>query len=275
MSMLLRRVVVVIGVCALGVFGTATASGAAHPHGSSETCAGGPIAPGTYHSLTITGFCSMGAGVFEIKGGLTIAPGGALQATDCASQVIVSGGVSVQRAGLLGLGASSTAHDGSCAADTNDVVRGGLAANEAVAVIIHGTTINGGFSINGGGGFDDCTKNLPGAPFPPFSNVEDSTINGSASVSGLTTCWIGIIRAHVNGGMTVNNNTLGDTDAIEIGLNVIHGGLSCSGNHLDPAVPPDLTTPGAGNGAPTNFFDGVGPNPNTVTGAQTGQCVGL
>ena len=264
-------------MCALGVFGTAAASGAAHADGAGDTCAGGPIAPRTYHSLTVTGFCSMGSGVFDIKGGLTIAPGGGLNATDCASQVTVGAGLDVQGGGLLALGASATGHGGgSCPADTKDVVRGGLAANGAIAVIIHGTTINGGFSVQGGGGFDDCTKNLPGAPFPPFSNVEDSRINGGASISGLTTCWIGIIRVHVNGGMTVDDNTLGDTDAIEIGLNVIHGGLACSGNRLDPAVPPDLDpTHHAGNGAPTNFFDGFGPNPNTVTGRETGQCVGL
>jgi len=67
----------------------------------------------------------------------------------------------------------------------------------------------------------------------------------------------------------------GDTDAIEIGLNTIHGGLGCSGNFLNSVVPPDTTTPHAPNGVPTNFFDGAGPFPNTVIGPETGQCVGL
>jgi hypothetical protein len=116
----------------------------------------------------------------------------------------------------------------------------------------------------------------PGLPFPPFTNVEDSRINGGANVSGLSTCWIGIIRAQINGGLTVNDNTLGDTDAIEIGTNVIHGSLACSGNALDPAVPPDLNPADhAPNGTPTNFFDGFGPNPNSVSGPETGQCAGL
>jgi hypothetical protein len=222
--------------------------------------------------LTVTGPCSMGAGVYVIKGGLTIASGGSLDATDCDANVTVSGSVVVQSGGILALG--NSAIDGPCSVNTNDVVRGGLVATQAIAVIIHGTTINGGLSIQGGGGHTDCTVPIPGLG-PPFSNVEDSRINGGASISGLATCWIGIIRVQITGGMSVTNNTLGDTDAIEIGTNVIQGSLSCSGNRLDPSVPPDLTTPGAGNGTPTNFFDGFGPNPNTVTGRETGQCAGL
>ena len=59
---------------------------------------------------------------------------------------------------------------------------------------------------------------------------------------------------------------MGDPDAIEIGLNHIHGTLACSGNAL--------AFPGQG-GVPTNSFDGSPPNPNVVTGARTGQCTGL
>jgi hypothetical protein len=163
-----------------------------------------------------------------------------------------------------------------CAATTDVVVHGGLDASNATAVMVHGATIDGGLSVEGGGGYDDCTTNLPGLPFPPFSNVEDSVIHGGASFVGLTTCWMGVIRNEVSGGVTINGNTLGDTDAIEVGLNSIHGTLACSGNQLDAAVPPDLNPADhAGNGTPSNFFDGVGPNPNTVTGHETGQCAGL
>ena len=272
-GMVLRRFVVVVAVCATALLGTATASSAKNSPAPGSTCAGGPIAPGTYQSLTVTGFCFMGSGVFDIKGGLTIAPNGGLKATDCDSQVTVSGGIQVQSGGILGLGASATGNGGgACPANTYDVVHGGLTANQALAVIIHGTTIDGGFSVQGGGGGTACDFSQP---FVPFTNMEDTRINGGALLSGLSTCWIGIIRVEINGGMSVTNNTLGDPDAIEIGNNVIRGGLACSGNHLDPAVPPDLITPGAGNGAPTNFFDGSGPNPNSVTGHETGQCAGL
>lgn len=266
--MALRRVVVLIAVCSIALFGTATASGAANPHGSSNTCSGGPIAPGTYHSLTVTGICLLGPGTYDINGGLTIAPNAGLNATNCDAHVTVSGGIQVSSGALLGLGGS--VNGTGCAADTNDVVHGGLRATQALSVIVHGTTINGGFSVQGGGGWTDCLTNVPGLPFPPFTDIEDSSINGGASISGLTTCWMGFIRVHVNGGVSVNNNEMGDPDAIEIGLNVIHGGLACSGNFEDP----NSTTPGPG-GVPTNSFDGSPPNPNTVTGQETGQCAGL
>jgi hypothetical protein len=163
-------------------------------------------------------------------------------------------------------------------------VNGGIVGQGATGVVVHGTRINGGFSLNGGGGGNSYTP-PPGFVFcadvvvggidigPPFSDVEDSQINGGASIVGLHTCWMGFIANQVNGGVTINNNTMGDPDAIEIGLNTIHGGLACSGNLRDPnshILPDD----GSG-GVPTNSFDGSPPNPNTVTGQETGQCAGL
>jgi hypothetical protein len=70
-----------------------------------------------------------------------------------------------------------------------------------------------------------------------------------------------------NGLVTVNNNQTSDPDAIEIGFNAVNGGMACSGNFLNPMVPP---MPGTNNGLPSNFFDGFGPTPNSVTGNQTG-----
>jgi hypothetical protein len=89
--MVLRRVLVVIAVCAVIVLGVATASDADSGHRS--TCSGGPIAPGDYHSLAVTGSCALGPGKVVIKGGLTIAPGAGLDATNCDAQVRVSGGI--------------------------------------------------------------------------------------------------------------------------------------------------------------------------------------
>jgi hypothetical protein len=81
------------------------------------------------------------------------------------------------------------------------------------------------------------------------------------SVAGLSTCWTGVIRNTVS---KVNDNMMGDPDAIEIGLKLIHGTLACAMNAL--------AFPGSGD-VPTNSFDGPNPNPNEVTGAETGQSV--
>jgi hypothetical protein len=260
-----------------------------------------PIPAGTYNGVTVTGICAV-QGVVQIKGGLTIGPEAGLLATDptmpdpnnpngppiCTGVVHldVSGGIRVLSNSVLFLGDSNNRPGAGTGCPTsNDVVNGGLVGQASNSVVVHGTTINGGFSLNNGGGANGYVD-TPFGPFcadavvggmdagtPPFSDVEDSTVNGGASMSGLNTCWMGFIANQVNGGVAVNGNTMGDPDAIEIGLNVVHGGLACSGNQLDPSSP---VPPADGSGGvPTNSFDGSPPNPNTVTGQRTGQCAGL
>lgn len=256
------------------------------------TCSGGdpinpmPIPPGSYSSMTVTGVCFV-AGTANVTGGLTIGPNAALIAMDspdCAhiAHLDVLGGIRVQSNGVLFLGDSNNRPGGGTGCPTsNDVVAGGIVGLGANSVVIHGASISGGLSLNGGGGGNSyneffCNDAVIGgvdAGFPPFSDVEDSQINGGASIVGLHTCWMGFISNQVSGGAAINNNTMGDPDAIEVGLNTIRGSLACSGNLRDPnshIFPDD----GSG-GVPTNSFDGSPPNPNSVTGPETGQCAGL
>jgi hypothetical protein len=249
------------GLMATALVGTAGA-------GSGYVCSGvfQAIPPGSYGSVTVTGLCSI-EGVVNISGDLTIAPGGGLDATgsDCNSFVHVSGAVQVMENGFLFLGNG----EGTGCPNSDDVVNGGIQGSNALAVVVHGTTINNGFSVQGGGGGTSCADAVVRGQdigTPPFTDVEDSRVNGGASISGMSTCWMGFIRNQANGGVSVANNTMGDPDAIEIGLNAINGGLACSGNAL--------AFPGPG-GVPTNSFDGSPPNPNTVNGKESGQCVGL
>jgi hypothetical protein len=246
---------------------------------SAFTCSGGSLlAPqvipsGTYKSVTVAdGFCVM-QGTYNITGGLTVGPGAFLDAAvffgfppydygaPCNVFVKVSGGVRVGPDAALYFGNG----EGTGCPSSNDMVSGGLTASNAASIVVHGTTVNGGITVQGGGGGTDCQP-TDSSPFAPYTDVEDSHVNGGISVTGLSTCWTGIIRDSVKGTVSVNNNTMGDPDAIEIGLNEIRGTLACSGNAL--------AFPGPG-GVPTNSFDGSPPNPNVVTGAETGQCAGL
>ncbi len=246
---------------------------------SSYTCSGGTLgAPvvipsGSYGSVTIAdGFCVM-QGSYNISGSLTVAPGAFLDAavffgfppytygSACNVTVKVGGGIQVGEGAALYFGNGP----GTGCPSSNNVVNGGLIATNAESVVIHGTTFNGGVSVQGGGGGTSCSP-TDASPFGPYTDLEDSFINGSTTFSSESTCWMGFIRNQANGTVTVNNNTMGDPDAIEIGLNTIRGGLACSGNAL--------AFPGPG-GVPTNSFDGSPPNPNTVKGAETGQCAGL
>ncbi len=263
------RPLLALAMLPVGLLGTATVSASAAT-ASSFVCSGiGQVIPaGTYGHVTVTGLCSIeGSGVVNIRGGLTIASGAGLDASgsDCMSFVNVSAGVRVLDGAVLFFG---NGHGTGCPS-SNGTISGGLRGRNALAVVVHGTHISGGFSLSGGGGGTTC-----GAMFvagqdlfsPPFGDLEDSWVSGGVSVSGLSTCWLGVIRNQVSGGVRVNSNTMGDPDAIEIGLNTISGGLACSGNALAFAGP---------GGVPTNSFDGSPPHPNIVSGAESGQCAGL
>ena len=116
---------------------------------------------------------------------------------------------------------------------------------------IHFSTINGGVDIHGGSG-------PSGPPFGvTWNTIEDSRINGGATIDGYNGFWMGFIRNHVNGTVNLRNNVLEDPDGNEYVTNVIHGNLNCSGNSPAPQV-------GDSEGGA-----------NQVTGNKTGQCADL
>ena len=81
-------------------------------------------------------------------------------------------------------------------------------------------------------------------------------------VSGLTSCWLGVIRDHVERSVTLVNDLLADRDAIEVVSNRIGGNLSCSENSMvwDSAdAVQDQTFPRI-------------PGSNKVDGHRSGQC---
>lgn len=249
----------VLGSAAMNV---ATAEAA--PSGA--TCSGGNIAPGTYQSLTITGVCFIPEGVVTVQGGLTLAPGSFLYAASPAATVTISGGAVVGSGATLIFGCAPSF---GCDITTNDRINGNVVGNAPLAMIFHGNTLNGNVSIRGGGGGATCDPNplltsILGFPAPAFTAFEDNHINGGESISGLQSCWFGFARNHFNGSVSLVNNTLADPDAMEILANHIHGSLACSGNSPEPK-----------NSADVEGSDQRIPEPNTVTGKESGQCAGF
>jgi hypothetical protein len=197
------------------------AAPAAEASGGTTMCTG-TLAPGTYHRVVVPdgGVC-MSTGPVKIVAGLWIRPGATF---------------------VLG----DEEHPGS-----NGSINGGVHATDPASVQIHFTTINGGLRINGGSG-----------PFgPPFdvtwNAIEDNWIHGGATIDGYTGFWMGFIRNHVSGSVTLSNNTLADPDGNEYVTNTIRGAMRCWGNDPAPQV-------GDSQGAA-----------NDVTGPMTGQCAGL
>jgi hypothetical protein len=134
---------------------------------------------------------------------------------------------------------------------TTGTISGGVHSVDAASVQIHFATIDGGIDLHGGSG-----------PFgPPFdvtwNTIEDSVIHGGVKVVGYDGFWMGFIRNHVSGTVTMRDNTLTDPDGNEYVTNTIHGSFNCWGNSPAPQV-----------------GDSQG-DKNVVTGRASGQCAGL
>jgi len=180
-----------------------------------------------------------------------LAPGTYQRVVVPAGAACLSDGPVVIRAGLF-IGSGATFVLGSEEnPGNNGVISGGVHATNAANVQIHFATINGGVAVHGGSG--------PfGGPFDvTWNTIEDSRINGGATIEGYDGFWMGFIRNTVNGSVNLNGNVLLDPDGNEYVTNTIHGSLNCADNSPAPQI-----------------GDSAG-NPNTVTGAKTGQCAGL
>jgi hypothetical protein len=158
--------------------------------------------------------------------------------------VTIHGGLYVEQGGTLVFGSEENP------VHTADI-DGGVHATGAMSVQIHFSTINGGIDIQGGSG--------PfGGPFDvTWNTIEDSVVNGGYTEAGYNGFWNGFIRNTVHGSVNLIGNTVADPDGNEVVTNTIQGSLNCAGNDPAPQV-------GDSEGSPNN-----------VTGAETGQCVGL
>lgn len=256
--------------------GVASASPGAHGY----NCAGGNIAPGTYNGMVISGVCYIPAGTVDVRGNLVIEPGALLDGAATSGDpvaspvlpgtLLVQGNISVGNGAVLAIGCSP---QGGCSGVNYDRVDGNVIANDAEAVLIQAVAIGGNVSIVGGGGgvvggpgsFGCFNPESPiPAPWsedaalsggsPQYTDLEDSTIGGNLTVSGVQSCFVASFRNQVGGNVTFSNNVTSDGDGNELGSNLIGGNLACASN--DPAVQ----------------FGDSGAAPNMVGGNASGDC---
>jgi hypothetical protein len=194
------------------------------------------------------------------------------------SSLTVNGNVTVEQGATLGLGCNSTSFpcfddamtNGGATLSSTGFVAGNLIATQPLGVVVHSSTVRGNVVESGGGGGVNCGP--PDGPPPPgvfglegtpvYSDFEDSTVGGNLGVSGLGSCWLGIIRDQVGGNTLVTGNQLDDPDAIEILSNTIAGNLLCQQNSM-AWDSNDLTE---------DLYP-RGYDPNDVRGRRVGQCV--
>ncbi len=262
----LRSLFALVASLSLVVLGTGTVRASS---ASALTCSGtlaspGNIAPGTYASLTVVGFClGPPTGNVIVKGDVTVAAGAALGANypvlapgapEGDANWLVKGNVVVGAGGTLLLGCEPAV---GCVNTTFDTVKGSVIANGALGVILHSSIIGGNVSYNGGGGGRNCTPGFGPFAFGVYSDAEDDVIHGNLTVSGLRSCWFGEFRNIILGNDTVTQNRFADPDATEVANNEVFGNLACFNNVPD-----------------AQFGDSIQP-PNIVFGAIRGECIPL
>lgn len=258
--------------------------GVARPATRTLTCSGTPEEPGVLAgrydgNVSIEGLCDVNAGRAVVTGNLTLRPGSALlaafalndQTGSGESSLTVHGDVHVQEGATMLAGCDFQSFP--CLDDpepehptlsSRDRIYGNLVEQQPLGVVIHNSIIFGNVSENGGGGGLTCEPSGFFALFgsPVYSDYERSIIKGSLEVTGVTSCWLGVIEEHVSGNVRVNEDQLADPDAIEILSNKIRGNLNCQGdsNTWDTE---DLTE---------ELYPRT-PKPNKVDGLRRGQCV--
>jgi hypothetical protein len=229
-----------------------TAALAGRPHAA--TCSGGPIAPGAYSGLTVTGDCFFGGDV-TVNGNLKVADGAILNDHAFSHAVVhITGNAIVGEGAVLGLGR----YGAGPAPQTGTVVDGNIVADGPLSLYLSGITVHGSVISNGGGGgVTGEFRNFP---------TKDNIVDGNLVVQGWHGGWLGVIRNHVHGNVIVSDNASVrteegpgvDTDSTEVMSNVVDGNLICQGNTPAAQVNPD-----------------DGGVPNDVGGVEVGECAGL
>jgi len=273
-----------VGAAAAPAAGPFVCSGSFHNPG---------LLKGTYrHGVVVRGVCAVKTGKAHVIGTLLVTKGSALGAVFGAhhSSLTVTGNLVVGKGGAAFVGCKANP-DGTgmpCLDDPNmkhptltshAVVSGSIVENSPLGVIVHNSSIGRNLKETGGGGGLSCKPPKSGIfaaiKSPVFSDLEDSTVGGNVTLSGLKSCWTGLARDKIGGNLTINNNTMADPDAIEILANSIAKNLSCSGNSHPSAASPPGAQPvwNSADISPAGTLYPRGAEPNTVSGTRSGQCV--
>ena len=247
-------------VLVAGVLFAASSAGAAPP----QTCSGTLDSPGILAgepsgNVVVSGVC-FGGEPATVNGNLRLTPGSAL--IDFVA-LTVNGNVIVQRGATLFAGAEDEEDVPAQASEFH--FAGNLTASQALGVILHGVDVDGNINESGGGGGFTCEPVGIFAAFesPVFSVVEGGHVGGGITITGLTSCWLGITHSRIDRGVHLLGNQLADPDAIEVLDSLIGGNLVCQQNSMMW----DST-----EAAEDSLYPRVW-EPNTVDGRRVGQCV--
>ena len=246
-------------------------------------CKGSQSKPGVLtgkHSagVNVKGYCFVNAGPAQVTGDVNVGSGSVLIAAFGMnnSKLKVTGNIVVATDATMVLGCNTTSFP--CVDDPNQsaptlssspTVTGDVTSSMPLGVIIHSATIGGNVTQTQGGGGTSCAPPTQG-PFaafhsPVYSDYEDNTITGNLKVTRITTCYLGIIRNHVDN-LRITYDVMGDPDAIEVETNVVKRNLACwhDRQHVWDSSEASFSQSGI---YPRKI------SRNTVHGKRVGQCV--
>jgi hypothetical protein len=272
------------GALAGGMLAAGSAAAAAVAGHKVTICTGTPTSPGvltgTYRTnVVVKGACEVNAGAAVLKRDLTLSPGSVVLAAFALNDKTGKGKSSLSVRGDLRVGAGATLvmgcnpqnfaclddpHPNKPTLSSHDTVGRDLISVRPLGIVVHNSSIGGDVLQTGGGGGRNCKPSGVFKLFksPVYSTYEVGSVGGDVRITGVKSCWMGLVTLQVRGDMVMRNNKLADPDAIEILANHIRHDLTCRGNsrtwdsedigqHLFPRKP----------------------EPNKVGGDRAGQCV--
>ena len=251
-----------LGALAATMLMVAGGASAAAPYTCSGSFDNPGVLSGTYSTnVFVSGACFTG-GPTTVAGNVILRSGSVLIADDFTA----TGNLHVGSGATLVGGPTEEGDESGPPPPPSFHVGGNLIATQPLGVVLHGSDIAGNVVETGGGGGFNCDPTGVFVLFdsPVFSVIgEGSHVGGSVTVTGLTSCWLGVTHSRIDGSVKMLNNQLADPDAIEILDNDIGGNIVCEQNSMmwDSA---DLAE------------DSLYPRlwePNRVSGTRVGQCV--
>src|SRR5437764_6420651 len=186
------------GALAAAMLMTAGAASAAAPYTCSGSFDNPGVLSGTYSTnVFVSGACFTG-GPTTVAGNVILRSGSVLIADDFTA----TGNLHVGSGATLVGGPTEEGDDSGPPPPPSFHVGGNLIATQPLGVVLHGSDIAGNVVETGGGGGFNCDPTGVFVLFdsPVFSVIgEGSHVGGSVTVTGLTSCWLGVTHSRIDG----------------------------------------------------------------------------
>jgi hypothetical protein len=211
-------------------------------------CGAGPILPGTYISVIVTGVCYLSdEGTVVINGDLRVAHDAVLNTL---------GGGTLIVDGNFFSGTNSVTDMGG----PGDLVAGDVYSDNPYEMLWDGVTVGGWYYIVGENGYSDNTScAAPGySGYPATISFSHGTIGGYLTYTGNRSCSMAVFDSHIGGSASFYGNRTSPAKAgsFMVGGNTIGAKLNCGKNSQKPVL-------------------GKGNKKNVVKFGARGQCKGM